>query len=51
MKNMIRGLVATMLLIGPVSAWAHEEHDHGAGHDVTIKGELVDCLCYVAMAA
>ena len=51
MKNMIRGLVATMLRMSPVSVWAHEEHDRGAGHDVTIKGELVDSLCYVAMNA
>ena len=52
MKNMMRGLVATMLLISPVSVWAHEEHEHGAGaSSVTIKGELVDSLCYVAMNA
>ena len=51
MKNMIRGLVATLLLMSPVSVWAHEEHEHGAGRDVTIQGELVDSLCYVAMNA
>lgn len=37
-------------------ASAHEhEHEHGgapgAGGEVTIKGELVDSLCYVGMAA
>ena len=51
MRNVVRGIVATMLLISPVSVWAHGEHDHGAGRDVTIKGELVDSLCYVAMGA
>ena len=29
-----------------------QEHEHGAGgQEVTIKGELVDSLCYVAMGA
>ena len=55
MKSVIRGMVAAMLLMGPVSAWAHEAQEHqqmaGMGGDVTIKGELVDSLCYVAMAA
>lgn len=31
-------------------AIAHE-HGHGGGQEVTIKGELVDSLCYVAMGA
>ena len=54
MKKMIRGTVATMLLMSPVFVWAHEGSEHqmaGMGGDVTIKGELVDSLCYVAMAA
>ena len=54
MKNVIRGMVAAMLLMSPVSVWAHEGNEHqmaGMGGDVTIKGELVDSLCYVAMAA
>ena len=55
MKNVIRGMVVIMLLMSPLSAWAHEAHEHqqmaGMGGEVTIKGELVDSLCYVAMAA
>ena len=55
MKRMMRGMVATVLLMSPVFVWAHEAHEHqpmaGMGGDVTIKGELVDSLCYVAMAA
>ena len=55
MKNAIRGMVAAMLLMSPVSVWAEEhEHDHAHGmgvQEITIKGELVDSLCYVAMAA
>ncbi len=58
MKHVIRGMVATMLLMSPVAVWAqgeHErEHDHAHGkgvQEITIKGELVDSLCYVAMNA
>ena len=55
MKQMIRGMVATLLFMSPVFVWAEEaqEHHHmaGMGGEVTIKGELVDSLCYVAMAA
>ena len=53
MKQMVRGMVAAMLLMSPVLAWAHEGHEQmaGKGGDVTIKGELVDSLCYVSMAA
>ena len=52
MKRLIRGMVATLLLMSPVSVWAHEGHEHGKGvQEITIKGELVDSLCYVAMAA
>src|SRR3989338_3252002 len=43
-----------VLGLGPVLAeegHSHEEHEHAAGGEVTIKGELVDSLCYVAMAA
>ena len=56
MKHMIRGIVATLLLMGPVSVWAQGEHEHDHAHGkgvqaIIIKGELVDSLCYVAMAA
>ena len=55
MKHMIRWVVAAMLFLSPMSVWAHEAHEHqqmaGMGGDVTIQGELVDSLCYVAMAA
>ena len=56
MKNVIRGMVATMLLMSPVSVWAQEAHGQDHAHEmgvqeITIKGELVDSLCYVAMAA
>ena len=55
MKKMIRGIIVTLLLMDPVSVWAEEAHEHhhtaGMGGEVTIKGELVDSLCYVAMAA
>ena len=56
MKHMIRGMVATLLLMGPVAVWAAGEHEHDHAHgkgmrEVTIKGELVDSLCYVGMAA
>lgn len=44
------------LVLGWGLAWAeeghnHGEHEHAGGGEVTIKGELVDSLCYVAMAA
>ena len=56
MKKMIRGIVATLLLMSPVSVWAEGEHEHDHAHrrgvqEIAIKGELVDSLCYVAMAA
>ena len=58
MKNMTRGMVATLLFMSPVSVWAQGEHEHEHDHahgkgvqEVAIKGELVDSLCYVAMAA
>ena len=56
MKYMIRGMVATLLLMSPGSVWAQAEHEHDHAHgmgvqEITIKGELVDSLCYVAMAA
>ena len=56
MKPVIRGLVTTLLLMSPVSVWAQGEHEHDHAHgkgvqEVAIKGELVDSLCYVAMAA
>ncbi len=56
MKHVLRGMVATMLLMSPVAVWAQGEHEHDHAHgmgvqEVTIKGELVDSLCYVAMNA
>jgi hypothetical protein len=55
----IGGLVGVTLLIGAASGWAEMEHDHGSHEhahgkgmqQVTIKGELVDSLCYVTMNA
>ena len=58
MKHVLRGMVATLLFMSPVAVWAQEEHEHGHDHahgqgvqEITIKGELVDSLCYVAMNA
>ena len=57
MKHVIRGMVVTMLLMSPVAVWAamdKMEHDHAHGkgvQEITIKGELVDSLCYVGMNA
>ena len=56
MKHMLRGMVAALLLMSPVAVWAQGEHEHDHAHEmgvqeVTIKGELVDSLCYVAMNA
>ena len=56
MKRVMRGMVAGLLLMSPVAVWAEGEHEHDHAHamgvqEITIKGELVDSLCYVAMAA
>lgn len=56
MKRVRRGMVATMLLMSPVVVWAQEAHEHDHAHEmgvqgITIRGELVDSLCYVAMNA
>ena len=56
MKGIVRGMVAMVLLVSAGPVWADEEHEHDHAHDmgvqeITIKGELVDSLCYVAMAA
>ena len=56
MKHLLRGIVAAMLLVSSVAVWAagEQEHDHAHGkgvQEITIKGELVDSLCYVAMAS
>ncbi|MBI4597870.1 MAG: hypothetical protein HY737_05660 [Candidatus Omnitrophica bacterium] len=59
MKQVVGGVVGIALLVGAASGWAEEAHDHAAHEHahgqgmqaVTIKGELVDSLCYVAMNA
>ena len=56
MTRALRGMVATLLCMSPAAVWAHSEHEHDHAHamgvqEITIKGELVDSLCYVAMAA
>ena len=56
MKYVIRGMAATLLFMSPVSVWAQGEHEHDHAHgkgvqEVAIKGELVDSLCYIAMAS
>ena len=56
MKHALRGMVAALLLMSPVAVWAQGEHEHDHAHEmgvreITIKGELVDSLCYVAMNA
>ena len=57
MKSIRVGMIAAVLAASPMAAWAqaeHEPHDHAHGQgvqEITIKGELVDSLCYVAMAA
>ena len=56
MRHVMKGMVAALLLMSPVSVWAQEEHEHDHAHgkgaqEIVIKGELVDSLCYVAMAA
>ena len=56
MKSILRGMVATMLLMSPVAVWAQGGHEHDHAHamavqEITIKGELVDSLSYVAMNA
>ena len=55
MKAMSRGMVAALLFTSPVSVWAQGEHEHDHAHgkgvqEISIKGELVDSLCYLAMA-
>lgn len=56
MKHVLRGMIVATLFMSPAAVWAQEEHGHDHAHamgvqEVTIKGELVDSLCYVAMAA
>jgi len=60
MKRVVAGgVLGIALLVGAASGWAEMEHDHGSHEhahgkgmqQVTIKGELVDSLCYVAMNA
>jgi hypothetical protein len=57
--SLLFGFVAALGLPSSILAMtsAADEHEHehggapGAGGEVTIKGELVDSLCYVGMAA
>ena len=56
MFGLLLGMAVTLGLPSGMSAIAAEDHkhdhDHGAGIEkVTIEGELVDSLCYVAMDA
>ena len=56
MQGIVRGIVAVGLLVSAGPVWAQGEHAHDHAHgmgvqEITIKGELVDSLCYVAMAA
>ena len=67
MKHVVGAIVVAMLLGSAVPVRAEgghdhgadaqgvgmsqEQHEHGGGNTVTIKGELVDSLCYVAMNA
>ena len=58
MKGSVRGMVAMAWLISAGPVWAQGEHQHEHDHahgkgvqEIAIKGELVDSLCYVAMAA
>lgn len=44
-------LALPLMLILSTGVQAHEGHEHAAGAEVTIKGELVDSLCYVGMGA
>jgi len=49
-------MVVTMWLMSPAAVWAQGAHEHDHAHEmgvqeITIKGELVDSLCYVAMAS
>ncbi len=54
---LLSAILSLPLFLGlPDGAWAEEGHDHGehehaGGGAVTIKGELVDSLCYVGMKA
>ena len=50
-KEMVWGL-ATVVMLGTGSVWAHEEHEHqhaaGAATDQTLTGEVVDVFCYLS---
>ena len=58
MKNVARGIIALVLLVNAGSAWAHSEHEHGAGvtepaaentaQEQTLTGEVVDVFCYLS---
>lgn len=57
-KLVILGVMLSLPLLMGLSGVAqaekgkHEhEHEHAGGGEATIKGELVDSLCYVAMGA
>ena len=58
MKHVARGMVAMALLVSAGSAWAHSEHEHGAGttepaaentaQEQALTGEVVDVFCYLS---
>ena len=48
----VLGVPSGVLAMANAEEGGHHDHDHGAGTGaITIKGELVDSLCYVGMAA
>ena len=58
MRGIVRGIVMMGLLVSAGPVWAQGEHEHEHDHahgkgvqEIAIKGELVDSLCYVGMAA
>ena len=60
MRRMAGCLVGVALVVGGGAAWAHEEHEHGAGmapqeasgeaaaQEQTLTGEVVDVFCYLS---
>ena len=60
MRRMAGWMVGVALVVGGGAAWAHEEHEHGAGtapqealgeaaaQEQTLTGEVVDVFCYLS---